>query len=78
MEPGEGARVEAAVAACFAGTTYSSSEEHGRLASRPYKSVNLFTSLQFDYRGQRSNENGYGNEAEMKVMIFPVKYGKYR
>ena len=27
---------------------------------------------------KRNYENGYGNGPEMKVMIFPVKYDKYR
>ncbi len=87
MESGAGARVETANPSekssiardnpYFAGTALPSSEERGQLASCPYEGVNLLPPLRFDYRGGRGHENGYGNDMEMKIMIFPVKFDKF-
>ena len=74
---GDVTRMEAAIAANFAGTTHFSSDEYGRLASRPYKSVYLLFLLWFDSRRKRSGVDGFDVGAIMKIIIFPVKFDKF-
>ena len=66
MESGDGVRVTAAIP-----------EERGRLASRPYKSVNLLSSLMFDYSGERSGTRGFQDNGKMEIIQFSVNIDKF-
>ncbi len=77
MESGIWARVKAVIAAFSAGTTHPSSEEHGQLASCLYRSVNPPSSLGFDYREKRNRADGFKDGAEMKIILFSIKFDKF-
>ena len=64
----------------------TSTEERGRPRSNSpssgnfdtlYKSVNLLTSLWFEYRGERIHADGFEDGADMKIIQFPVNIDKF-
>ena len=74
---GDVTRMEAAIAVNFTGTTHFSSDEYGRLASRPYKSVYLLSLLWFDSRRKRSGVDGFDVGAIIKIILFSIKFDKF-
>ncbi|MDE0331555.1 MAG: hypothetical protein OXL41_06765 [Nitrospinae bacterium] len=86
MESSIWARVKKVVAMFLAGTTRPSPEERGRTRSNSpspgdfdtlYESVNPLTSFRFVYRGEEKGAGGAKDGAEMKIILFSIKFDKF-